>query len=303
MVVAPGGRHSTPGDGTVRLSSHDCRITAAADASMRSRWACCRFARRGWRLGGCAGRSSWRTAHRRCRPRSRTRARPRRWRPPRRAPRVRPGPTLPDNDRGRPTTMRVASASAAAATIARWSSARTDARSSVSYGLARTPDGSLSASPIRRSPRSTPSTRPGPTDGAVTPADSHGAAEERERVVDRVDVLPAALHRVGVLGGAAAERLRRVAGRARRRHPRFDPVLAHRDREARLAAEASTPTSATTPEPSASRVAMARVRRSTGREPVAADHDRTVGGRRRERARLGGGLARARLRRLRPRAP
>ena len=146
--IGPARRARTAG--SPRRPRRRCALAAPAAA-------CCVAA---WRLGGCVGRSSWRTAHRRCRPRSRTA----------RATSViaatsssterAAGPRSPDNDRGRPTTMQVAPTSAAAATMARWSSARSAARSSVSYGLASTPDGSVTASPIRRSPRSTPRTRP-----------------------------------------------------------------------------------------------------------------------------------------------
>ena len=149
----------------------------------------------------------------------------------------------------------------------RWRDGRRPASrpgSNVSYGLASTPEGSVSASPIRRSPRSTPRTRDRSPAGGL-----HGgtdrAAQQGERVVDRVDVLPTALHHVGVLGGATAQRLRRVAREVGRR--RAGSTRSLLTATASPALPSLTPTSATTPEPSASRVAMASVRRSSGVSP------------------------------------
>ena len=160
--------------------------------------------------------------------------------------------------------MRVAPTSVAAATMAWWSSARSPralegvvrAREHAGRIGDREPDATLAEVDAEDAARP----------GSRHPAACTAAVEELERVVDRVDVLPAALHHIGVLGGAATERLRRVARELRRRHATLDAVLADRDREAGLAV-AATPTSATTPDPSASRVAMASVRRSPGVSP------------------------------------
>ena len=110
--------------------------------------------------------------------------------------------------------------------------------------------------------------------------------EERERVVDRADVRAAALHDVGVLGGAATERLRRVAAMLGRRRARVDAVLAHRDREPGLGAVGAEARRARRcPEPE--RVACRDRERAelVGRQPVAPHHDDAVDRVRRERRR------------------
>ena len=135
-------------------------------------------------------------------------------------------------------------------------------------------------------PRSTPRTRltppAGAPDGARAPP-SRGA-RTRRRPRRRSGRRP---DDVGVLGGAPAERLRRVAGDVGGRRTAVDPVLADRDREPGLGAVGvDARRSPTIPEPSASRVAIASVRSSSGVEPVAPDHDDAVGRAGRQRRRL-----------------
>ena len=102
---------------------------------------------------------------------------------------------------------------------------RSPLRSSTASGLASVPDGSVAASPMRRLPRSTPRTR-AHAGGSAARGVARGRGEERERVVDRRDLRTAALHDLGVLGGAAAERLGRVARESAADTPRVDEILA-----------------------------------------------------------------------------
>ena len=182
------GRHPVWSDGG-RASSHDCRITAAAAASIDSRCALRRLPRRGVGLSEVAlgdhrgealivgvdlhRRRARASVHRldlrEHRPRRRTeltreragqtdhdaRRRPARWRR-----RGSHGGRRPGRPRGRGSPC----------------------------GLASTPDGSVTASPMRRSPRSTPRIRVARS--AHPPAACTAACRQRERVVDRATFCP-----------------------------------------------------------------------------------------------------------------
>ena len=195
----------------------------------------------------------------------------------------------PDHDAG------CAPTSVAAATMARWSSSTDPARTRVAVragqhagGIAGGEADAARARGRRRGPAHPRRHRAG---------GEHRRVEERERVVDRADVLTTALHHVGVLGGTATERLRRVArdlGR-RRAARRRDPCSPRpRARPCRPSASSADERD----DARAERVACGDRERAqlAGIETVAPHDDDAVGRRRRERRRFG-----ARL--LRPFAP
>ena len=219
-----------------RASSHDCRITAAAEASMSSRWAAAPLAPPGVgvsevALGDHRGEAlvvgvDLDAAGAR-EPRQRR--------------------DLGEHGPGRGTELARRATGAArprCASAPDLGRGGDDGAVVVVDRLAARVERAVAGWPARRTDREREADaarrrgrRRGPARRAGSPAGGeHRRVEERERVVDRADVLPAALHHVGVLGRAATERLRRVARDLGRRHARVDAVLADRDREPGLGA-------------------------------------------------------------------
>src|SRR5262245_57654435 len=123
------------------------------------------------------------------------------------------GPSDPSRESGRPTTTRSASSSATRAAMRAWSVATLPDRVRTVSGDAIVPLRSLTATPMRFEPRSSPSTRTAwsVAVGAVAPAGARRVAGDAKRLVDAGRVLPARDRDIALAAAAALDHLGGVA--------------------------------------------------------------------------------------------